>query len=315
MRLLRHCALAFAMVFAACSACRPAWAEDAAPQTTGSIGNMAPAPACPGHPDALGVSRVVEIDTAGGPGFGSEQFKAYDFLQPGEVVLTFDDGPWPGNTPAVLNALAAQCTKALFFPIGEHAMWHPQILKQVAAAGHTIGSHTWSHADLAKLPADQARDEIEKGFSAVRAALGQPEAPFFRFPGLRYSSELVSYLGTRNISTFSADFDSLDFKIHDPDKVIASVMTKLKKNGKGIVLMHDFQHGTSLALPELLAQLKANGYRIVQVKAKTPVTTLAQYDEQIGKQFGGGSADARPLSSVVRTIDDASFNDRFSAVK
>jgi peptidoglycan-N-acetylglucosamine deacetylase len=315
MRVLRACAFALATMFVAVSA----WAEDSGPQTTGSLGNTAPAAACPADPTAsgnvLGVSRVVEIDTTGGPGFGSEQFKAYDFLQPGEVVLTFDDGPWPGNTPAVLNALAAQCTKALFFPIGEHALWHPQILKDVAAAGHTIGSHTWSHADLAKLPAEQAQEEIEKGFSAVRAALGAPEAPFFRFPGLRYSPELVAYLGTRNIGTFSADFDSLDFKIHKPEAVIASVMTKLKKNGKGIVLMHDFQHGTALALPELLAQLKAGGYRIVQVKAKTPVTTLAQYDEQVGKQFSGGAGDARPLSSVVRTIDSATFDDRFSAVR
>jgi len=318
MRVLRCCALAFAAMFVAFSAC----AEDAGPQTTGSIGPAAVAPACRGTVTApgaagnvLGVSRVVEIDTTGGPGFGSEQFKTYDFLQPGEVVLTFDDGPWPGNTPAVLNALAAQCTKGLFFPIGEHAMWHPQILKEVAAAGHTIGSHTWSHADLAKLPADKAEEEIEKGFSAVRAALGQAESPFFRFPGLRYSPELVSYLGTRNISTFSVDFDSQDFRIHEPAKVVTSVMTKLKKNGKGIVLMHDFQHGTSLALPEILAQLKAGGYRVVQVKAKGPVTTLAQYDEQVGKQFGGASADAKPLSSVVRTIDDASFNDRFSAFR
>lgn len=315
MRVWRLCAFAFAMTFLVTAA----FAEDSGPQTTGSIGNAAAATPCPGSAgasgDVLGVSRIVEIDTAGGPGFGSQQFKAYDFLQPGEVVLTFDDGPWPGNTPAVLNALAAQCTKALFFPIGEHALWHPQILKQVAAAGHTIGSHTWSHSDLAKLPAAQAEEDIEKGFSAVRAALGEPEAPFFRFPELRYSSELVSYLGTRNISTFSADFDSQDFKIHKPEAVIASVMTKLKKNGKGIVLMHDFQHGTALALPELLTQLKANGYRIVQVRAKTPVTTLAQFDEQVGKRFGGASGDGRPLSSIVRTIDSATFNDRFSAVR
>jgi hypothetical protein len=103
----------------------------------------APAAACPGNPDALGVARTVEIDTTNGPGFGFAQFKAYDFLGEGEVVLTFDDGPWPGNTSAVLKALAAQCTKALFFAIGKHAIWHPEILKQVAAAGHTIGSHTW----------------------------------------------------------------------------------------------------------------------------------------------------------------------------
>ena len=306
MRVLRNCVFALVTVFVAHSA----WAQD----VTGSTG-AAPV-GCPGNPNpagnVLGVSRTVEIDTAGGPGFGSEQFKSYDFLQPGEVVLTFDDGPWPGNTPAVLSALAAQCTKAVFFPIGEHAMWHPELLKQVAAAGHTIGSHTWSHADLTKLPADQAQEEIEKGFSAVHLALGQPESPFFRFPGLRHTPELVSYLGTRNISAFSADFDSQDFKIHKPDQVIASVMTKLKKNGKGIILMHDFQHGTALALPELLTQLQANGYRIVQVKAKTAVTTLAQYDEQVSKQLGGATADSRPLASVVRTIDSSTFNDRFA---
>src|SRR5512146_2939897 len=115
----------------------------------------APAPAkststC-NNPNALGVARVVEIDTTGGPGFGFEHFKAYDFLRDKEVVLTFDDGPWPGNTPRVLKALADQCTKALFFPIGKHAGWHPEILKDVAAGGHTIGSHTWSHKDLSRL--------------------------------------------------------------------------------------------------------------------------------------------------------------------
>ena len=100
------------------------------------------------NPNALGVSRVVEVDTTGGPGFGFEHFKQLDFLTDKEVVLTFDDGPWPINTPAVLKALADECTKAVFFPIGKHATYHPEILKQVAAAGHTVGAHTWSHANL-----------------------------------------------------------------------------------------------------------------------------------------------------------------------
>src|SRR5665647_2955865 len=94
------------------------------------------------NPDALGVSRVVEIDTTGGPGFGFQHFKQLDFLADKEVVLTFDDGPWPSNTPAVLKALADECTKAVFFPIGKHATYHPEILKQVFAAGHTVGAHT-----------------------------------------------------------------------------------------------------------------------------------------------------------------------------
>src|SRR5215470_9146745 len=138
--------------------------------------------------DALGVSRVVEIDTNGGPGFGFEHFKQFDFLEPKEVVLTFDDGPWPGNTPAVLKALDDECTKAVFFSIGKHATWHPEILKQVYAAGHTVGAHTWSHANLdgKKMTEQMAKDEIEKGFSAVKWALGANDpAPFFRFPQLQ----------------------------------------------------------------------------------------------------------------------------------
>ncbi len=264
---------------------------------------VAPAPVnCPGHPDALGVSRVVEIDTTGGPGFGFEHFKQYDFLQPGEVVLTFDDGPWPHNTAEVLAALAANCTKAVFFPIGEHTMWAPEILRQVDAAGHTIGSHTWSHKDLSKLTAQDAKDEIEKGISAVAYGLGHPASPFFRFPALRHPPEMVTYLGERNIAIFSTDMDSFDFKIRKPDQVITSVLTKLKKNGKGIVLMHDFQRATADAAPELLKQLKLNGYRIVFMKAKAPVQTLAAYDDQIIKELKLPTVTTKPTSDVVHTI-------------
>jgi len=271
------------------------------PAGTPTVGTLA-IPTCEGNPDALGVSRVVEIDTTGGPGFGFEQFKAHDFLEQGEIVLTFDDGPWPGNTPAVLAALAAQCVKATFFPIGKHATWHPEILKQVVAQGHTIGSHTWSHADLARKPFEDGKEEIEKGISAVSISAGRPLAPFFRFPSLRQTPELTAYLGERNIGIFSTDLDSFDFKMKSPEQVVDSVMTKLKKLGKGIILMHDFQHPTALALPELLVQLKSNRYRVVQLTAKNTVATLPQYDSEMLKVLAGQTIDTRPTASVVRTI-------------
>jgi peptidoglycan/xylan/chitin deacetylase (PgdA/CDA1 family) len=257
------------------------------------------------NPNALGVARTVEIDTTGGPGFGFEHFKQHDFLRNKEVLLTFDDGPWPVNTPAVLKALADQCTKATFFPIGKHATYYPEILKQVAEAGHTIGSHTWSHQNLAKknMTQDQAKEEIEKGVSAVAISLGSPPAPFFRFPALQHPPELVTYLGERNIGMFSTDMDSFDFKARKPDQVINSVMAKLKKFGKGIVLMHDFQHVTAEALPELLSQLKAEGYKIVHMKAKDPVKTIAQYDELVKKDQKLPTVSQRPTASVVRTVD------------
>src|SRR5450830_1422962 len=151
------------------------------PNPTAVVPMRAANPTC-ANPNALGVSRVVQIDTTGGPGFGFEHFKAYDFLRDHEVVLTFDDGPWPGNTPAVLKTLADQCTKAVFFQIGKHAGYHPEILKQVAHAGHTIGTHTWSHKDLSRLTEAEAKDESEKRIAAAGIAPGnKPLGAFFRF--------------------------------------------------------------------------------------------------------------------------------------
>lgn len=266
----------------------------------------APAPAkraC-ANPNALGIGRVVEIDTTGGPGFGFEHFKQLDFLGDKEVVLTFDDGPWPVNTPAVLKALADECTTGIFFAVGKHATYHPDILRQVAAAGHTVGSHTWSHANLNKkgMTDQQAKDEIEKGFSAVRMALGAQPAPFFRFPQLQHAPAMVTYLGTRDIAMFSCDLDSFDFKASTPEKIVETVMTKVNKLGKGIILMHDFQKHTAEALPTLLARLKAGGYKVVQMKAKAPVQTLAEYDAEVVKDAKLPTISARPVSSVVQTV-------------
>jgi peptidoglycan/xylan/chitin deacetylase (PgdA/CDA1 family) len=218
-------------------------------------------------------------------------------------VLTFDDGPWPGNTPRVLKALADQCTKALFFPIGKHAGWHPEILKQVVAEGHTVGSHTWSHKDLTRLTPQEAQDEFEKGVAAVSIALGnKPVAPFFRFPALRNPPEMMKYLAERNVGIFSTDFDSFDFKMRKPEQVVKSVMTKLEKHGKGIILMHDFQHATSEALPEILKKLKDGGYKVVQITGKTPIEPKPEYVQMVMKEIGGGLDEARPMSSVIKTI-------------
>ena len=268
---------------------------------------LAPQPRTGGaNPDALGVSRVVEIDTTGGPGFGFEHFKQLDFLTDKEVVLTFDDGPWPVNTPAVLKTLADECTKAVFFPIGKHATYHPEILRQVAAAGHTVGAHTWSHANLnsKKMSEQQARDEIEKGFSAVKLALGAPPSPFFRFPQLQHGPAAVAYLGSRNVAIFSCDVDSFDFKAKDATQIINTVMTKIEKSGKGIILMHDFQRHTAEALPLLLRRLKAGGYKVVQMKARAPLQTLPEYDEALVQDMKLPVASTRPVSNVVQTVSE-----------
>ncbi|MCD9107683.1 polysaccharide deacetylase family protein [Bradyrhizobium japonicum] len=286
----------------------------ARPTAVAQAAAPAPAPAMPvqpkqacANPNALGVARVVEIDTTGGPGFGFDHFKQFDFLTDKEVVLTFDDGPWPVNTPAVLKALADECTKGLFFSVGKHATYHPEILRQVLAQGHTVGTHTWSHVNLngKKMTEQQAKDEVEKGISAVKFALGTNPAPFFRFPQLQHNPAIVSYFGTRNVAMFSTDIDSFDFrKGATPEKIIETVMTRLDKLGKGIILMHDFQKHTGEAMPALLARLKAGGYKVVQMKAKTTLQTLPEYDEALMKDMKvpTASTNTRPISSVVQTV-------------
>jgi peptidoglycan/xylan/chitin deacetylase (PgdA/CDA1 family) len=287
----------------------PAAAPAPAPQP---VAAPAPAPAplkapdivC-NNPNAMKVARVVEIDTTGGPGFGSQHFKTMDFLRDHEVVLTFDDGPWLNTTHAVLKALADQCLRATFFNIGKHASYYPEILKDVLAAGHTVGTHTWSHADLSKKTPDEAKEEIEKGISAVHYyAQGGQIAPFFRFPDLRHPPEMLTYLGERNIASFSTDIDSFDFKIHKPDQLTKSLIAKVNKQGKGIILMHDFQKGTAAALPDILAQLKAGGFKVVHMVPKEAVKTIPQYDEAMIKDQKLPTVSQRPTSSVVKTISE-----------
>src|SRR4051794_25620102 len=277
-------------------------------EVTGAIPDKSLSPPPPdgacAKPDALGVSRVVEVDTTGGPAFGFQHFKQLDFLGDREVVLTFDDGPWPGNTPAVLKALADECTRAVFFPIGKHATYHPEILRQVAAAGHTVGAHTWSHANLnSKKMTDQlAIDDIEKGYSAVKLALGTAPSPFFRFPELQHGPAAMAYLASRNIAMFSCDLDSFDFRAKNPEQIVNTVMTKLDKQGKGIILMHDFQKHTAEALPTLLRRLKAGGYQVVQMKARTALQTLPEYDDGLLKDMKLPVTGVRPVGSVVQTV-------------
>jgi peptidoglycan/xylan/chitin deacetylase (PgdA/CDA1 family) len=260
------------------------------------------------NPNALGVSRTVEIDTTGGPGFGFEHYKVHDFLLLKEVVLTFDDGPQVGHTTAILDALSHHCTKATFFSIGKMALGLPEILRDVHKRGHSIGTHTWSHQDLRKMKNEaEWTAEIEKGVSAVRRAVGAPITPFFRYPFLKDSKETLAHLASRNMAIFSTDIDSFDFTLRSPDKLVKAVMDKLEKKGKGIILMHDIQPGTAKAAPQLLADLKAQGYKVVHMKPKAEQKTLAEFDALIEKDVKGLALTPgaeRPTASVVRTIDD-----------
>ena len=256
-------------------------------------------------PDGLGLSRIVQIDTTGGSRFGLIQHpEGHDFLRDKEVVLTFDDGPRPGSTEAVLKALADECLRATFFEVGQMASRHPEVTKQVIDAGMTVGTHTWSHKDLARIPYEKAEQEIEMANSTLSAAAGGKIAPFFRFPYLAQPPRILSYLAERNIAIFSGDIDSGDYTMHKPEPVVDSVMSQLEKRGKGIVLMHDIHPNTADALPELLRQLKVAGFKVVHMAPKEQLITIAKYDEMLDHRRNVSSS-AQPVSATARGHDAA----------
>lgn len=250
---------------------------------------------CQPGPNALGVSRTIEIDTSGGPRFGRLQYRDHDFLQDGEVVLTFDDGPHPKFTPMILDALDEHCTKATFFVLGQRALSFPNQLRDVGRRGHSIGTHTWSHRNLAGSSAVQIEAEIELGVSAAQLVLGGPTAPFFRFPYLSDPASAQRYLQGRNVANISIDVDSHDFRTKSPSRMIANVLRGLQEKKKGIILFHDIQPSTAHGIRQMLAELKARGYRVVHMKPKHSQSTVAAYDQRLERD---GSA--QPRVAAVR---------------
>lgn len=267
------------------------------------------APECTGRGDLLGVSRIVEIDTEGGPRFG-EQYKSVEphFLADGEVVLTFDDGPMRRYTLPILDALDEQCTKATFFSVGRMAVSDPATLQEVARRGHTIGTHTWSHKNLATLSADAMKREVELGLSAVAMAAGQPISPFFRFPYLGHGKASLAYIEGRGMGIFGIHVDSNDFRTRNPGVVQNNVLSRLARDKKGILLFHDIQPSTAGALRSLLAELKKRDFKVVHIVPRTAATTLPQYDAIAAKSLRGKSVTAQknPLSerSVTWPVAD-----------
>jgi peptidoglycan/xylan/chitin deacetylase (PgdA/CDA1 family) len=238
------------------------------------------------NPDALGISRVVEIDTKGGPWFGAP-LGDRELLAPGEVVLTFDDGPTPRSTRPILAALAAQCTNATFFMVGEMAAEHPEVVREVAEQGHTLGAHTWSHLNLKRLPDDKMKVQIEAAFTVVEKAAGAPIAPFFRYPYLSSSDATVAYLQSRNIAQFAIDIDSFDWRSRNAPSVTHRVMSTLEKRGRGIILLHDIYPSTAAAVPLLLKELKTKGYKVVHLRPTAALQTLPGF-EQPAKEVAHG---------------------------
>jgi hypothetical protein len=216
---------------------------------------------CPGNRQALGTSRVLVVNPQEYGRVGKMQYAQYPQLP-------------LNDREVVLKTLAAECVKATFFSVGRQARQFPQTLRHVLKEGHSIGTHSQNHPlTFDQMPFESAQREIDDGIASVTWALGNPHAvaPFFRIPGLLRLTDVEDYLASKGIAVWSIDADADDwYQNATPESVVQKAMTRLNQRGKGILLLHDVQPVTALALPTLLQQLKANGYRVVHVVAPSP---------------------------------------------
>jgi peptidoglycan-N-acetylglucosamine deacetylase len=238
----------------------------------GLAAQSASAADCPGHPDAIGTSRILVVDPREHPRIGTMQYPETLPLRDHEVVLTFDDGPLPRNSNQVLQTLADNCVKATFFTIGQQARANPEGVRKLAAAGHTIATHTQDHPlTMDRMPIEKAAKEIEDGIASTQAALSDPTvlSPFFRIPGLMRAESVEEYLASRGIQVWSADFLADDWHHISSSRVYDLAIKRLEEKGKGILLLHDIQARTAAALPRILHEMKVRGYHIVHVVPAT----------------------------------------------
>ena len=232
---------------------------------------------CSGNPNALGTSRVLAIDPRELPRIGTVQYSNSLPLEDKEVVLTFDDGPMPPYTNRVLDVLAEHCVKANYFLVGRMARGYPDLARRILAEGHTVGTHSENHLlGFDHAPLDTVKNEIEQGIASVTGVVGKNSAAtsFFRIPGFLRRHEVETYLQSRHLTTWSADIVADDWRHINASEVVRRAMARLDEKGKGILLLHDIQPATALALPELLRELKTKGYRIVQVVPRRGETSV-----------------------------------------
>lgn len=228
---------------------------------------------CPTDPAYPAATRIVHVSTENGPTYGTMQYAQTASLGPKEVALTFDDGPNPDNTLRILDILDRHCIKATFFMVGYYADKHPELVREVAARGHVIGTHTWLHPNsLRQLSPAQAQREIRRGFEAVETALAgaaiedrQRLAPFFRFPGLNDSAALIHWLGEHHVATFSCEFGADDWKPIGSAEVRRRAIRNIASVGRGILILHDTKPRTADMLSSFIMTMREQGYSFVQI--------------------------------------------------
>jgi peptidoglycan-N-acetylglucosamine deacetylase len=170
--------------------------------------------------------------------------------KPGEIVLTFDDGPNPAWTPRLLDTLAAHRVQATFFLLGRFAQGQPDLVRRIAAQGHLIGNHSWSHPDLSRKPARTIRDELERTSTTLEQITGAA-VRYFRPPfGARRP---VVFRIARELGLAPVLWNAMtsDWSEPSPERIAARLIRKVDwftRSGSAVnLVLHDGNYRESSA--------------------------------------------------------------------
>lgn len=194
------------------------------------------------------------------------------------VALTFDDGP-AESTPKILDILAANNAKATFFIVGNRARTYPDILKRTADEGHEIGTHTWSHEKLTDLGRSGVSNQIDDSLAAISARTDTP-VRWLRPPYGSYNSDVRSVCRHRDLGIALWDIDTEDWKTKDADETYRVIMNNVR-NGT-VILCHDLQESTAVAMERVIPDLIAKGYELVTM---SELVEYAYGEMEVGRVY------------------------------
>jgi peptidoglycan-N-acetylglucosamine deacetylase len=194
-------------------------------------------------------------------------------VQPGSVVLSFDDGPDPEYTPEILDILKQEDVKAIFFVTGFQSISHPDIVRRMAREGHEVGNHSFTHPDLSKLPDFLVRLELNSTQRVIQVLAGKPPRlirPPYAADNMGYTPqeahvlEIATGLGYRALG---ANLNPEDWRGIPAAKIVETVLREADNGNGSVIELHDAggdRSQTVKALPILIEALRDRGFKFVR---------------------------------------------------
>ncbi|XID91302.1 polysaccharide deacetylase family protein [Paenibacillaceae bacterium WGS1546] len=186
-----------------------------------------------------------------------------------QIALTFDDGPDSNYTPRILDLLKEYDAKATFFLVGSQVRKFPDVAARIVEEGHSVGNHTWAHADLTKLSAKALNEQVDRAREAIAEAAGLTPQ-LVRAPYGAVSDAVLKAFGEAGMTHVGWTVDTKDWA----GTSVATMRENVAENARdgGIILMHSFggrkgaiEHTVEL-LPLIIEDLRANGFELVTVE-------------------------------------------------